>query len=1845
MTRALTAVSFLLAFTYSSALFAQVDFVDDFERADGLVDGWSVFQGQWSITSGKLHTAVSEGWIWAGEEPITLDGDFALSLDVEFPTIPNDGVGRHGGLMFFADAASKRDATSGYTLDWIDRAADHGFRLIRWDNGSFHIIVPSTPAIAEPPSNWQLTVIGDQIIVDADGSTVIDVIDGTYRMGHFGLWSFQNSEMLFDNVTIDSGAASIRACFSATPRIGDAPLEVDFDASCSSDGKEETIVSYAWSFGDGATASGSAPSHTFDDPGSYSVMLTLTGSSGTTVATSRTIDVLDPDDTPIDVSRILNDKVKRYGAEADSTVVFNELMYHPRSNEAGLEWFELYNQMAVDMDVSNWVIEDGVFYEIPDGTVIRGGGFLVIASDPAQLEAATGFDDALGPFVGRVDNSGERLSLFNRAGRLMASVRYRDGGDWPPAPDGSGVSLAKIDPLSAGGLGTNWASSEQLDGTPGAPNFPAGVPQPEAGNTTLAFNEYQIFGVDDYWVELVNYGDVAVSLAGYIVASGSLNEYTFPGGSLASGELLLLTRADLGFDVALDGKLFLYTPDGLTVIDAVKLVDQHRGRHPEGVGPWLYPTAPTLAAANSFEFEDDIVINEIHYHPRIEPAMADVTEETTFIPITASWRYNQSGENLGTAWRAPEFNDTAWPEGDAVLYRENGALPAPKNTELDLGPTTYYFRTSFELSGALEGQLQLRLLVDDGAVVYLNGVEVHRINMPDGTITSSTFADTGVSDATFTGPFSLAGESLVVGTNLVAVEVHQATSNSSDVVFAAELFARVVLEPGHPAREKPESWIELYNAGTQAVDLTGWEIDRGIDYAFEPGTVLQPDGYLVVAEDAELLRTKYPSATIVGNFNNRLSNRTDLLVLRDHRGNPADVVEYFDGGRWPAFADGGGSSLELRDVAANNLRGEAWAASDETVHTEWRTYSYREVAVANIGPTQWNEFVVGLLDAGEVLIDDIRVIQDPDGAAVELLQNEDFESGADAWRLLGNHRHSAVIDDPDDPGNRVLHVVATGSTEHMHNHLETTLVDNTPAPNGVEYEVSFRGRWLIGSNQLNTRLYFNRIPQTTLLDLPDRAGTPGAQNSAFENNIGPTFDRLRHDPVVPPAGEPISVTVFVEDPDSVNRVTLWWSENGGAWQSSSMSPVAGAENLFGALIPGQSGGRTLQFYVEAEDGLGAMSTFPAAGRDSRALIRVDDGQDRDGPIHNFRILMTAADANFLHADTNVMSNERLGATVVYREEEVFYDVACRLKGSQRGRPGGSRVSFSVRFQPDELFRGTHRTVSLDRSGGWGIGAGPTGQDEIVVKHSINQAGLPGMYDDLAWLVAPRSAQNGPTLVMMSKYSSLFRRTQYPTDSDGTTYKIELIYYPTTTVNGDPEGLKRPQPDVVLGTDLRDLGDDKEPYRWNFLIENNPARDDYSRFIELCKAMSSSGASFGPRMEEVLDIDEATRMYAVHTLCGISDTYWFAANFHNTMFYELPSQGRFVILGWDNDVAFTRSTSAAFWGGPNLARLYGIPEYERLFYGHLNDIVEDFFNLSYMQRWTDHYGELAQETGSFDTVRNYVNARSNFVKNALPSPVSFEITTNGGSDFEVDSLSTTIAGTGWIDIRKIAIAGFEVSPDVSWTTRERWSMTVPLVPGVNSLTFVAIDFSGNLLDSASIDVTSTVEFPPPELTSVIPNQGIPGDVVTLQGQGFQVGVEVLFDGVPATVVSRVDAQTVTVTVPNLAPQAVMLSVRNIDGKTSETVSFTVTDAAGRFIRGDANRDGQLDISDALATLFYLYHELDLTCLDAVDANDDEAVNLTDVLVTLDYIFLQGGAPPAPFPFPGDDTTGGGQLQCE
>ena len=107
------------------------------------------------------------------------------------------------------------------------------------------------------------------------------------------------------------------------------------------------------------------------------------------------------------------------------------------------------------------------------------------------------------------------------------------------------------------------------------------------------------------------------------------------------------------------------------------------------------------------------------------------------------------------------------------------------------------------------------------------------------------------------------------------------------------------LMPAVPFSESPEEWIELYNKGTAAVDLSGWKFTDGITYTMPNGTTIPAGGYLVVAKDAAALQAEHPTIAIVGNFSGTLSNiDRQPRAQRQLSVTLSNNVQYFDSANW-----------------------------------------------------------------------------------------------------------------------------------------------------------------------------------------------------------------------------------------------------------------------------------------------------------------------------------------------------------------------------------------------------------------------------------------------------------------------------------------------------------------------------------------------------------------------------------------------------------------------------------------------------------------------------------------------------------------------------------------------------------------------------------------------------------------------------------------------------------------------------------------------------------------------------------------------------------------------------------
>src|SRR6185436_2535966 len=203
--------------------------------------------------------------------------------------------------------------------------------------------------------------------------------------------------------------------------------------------------------------------------------------------------------------------------------------------------------------------------------------------------------------------------------------------------------------------------------------------------------------------------------------------------------------------------------------------DVSEGRRPSGANLISSFATPSPGAAN----------------PTVLGSVTVTSFSTSLLSTSSVWRYEQSNVDLsGTGWQATNYVDAGWALGPGVFGWDNDFTVQPYQTLLTIANSkfTFYFRTTFVMPTNPAGyRLEGVMWLDDGAVFYLNGAEATRVRMPNGAVTFTTRAN-NVGDAARETVVIPSG-GLVRGTNTLAVEVHQSTPTSGDVVFGLDLNA------------------------------------------------------------------------------------------------------------------------------------------------------------------------------------------------------------------------------------------------------------------------------------------------------------------------------------------------------------------------------------------------------------------------------------------------------------------------------------------------------------------------------------------------------------------------------------------------------------------------------------------------------------------------------------------------------------------------------------------------------------------------------------------------------------------------------------------------------------------------------------------------------------------------------------------------------------------------------------------------------------------------------------------------------------------------------------------------
>jgi len=890
----------------------------------------------------------------------------------------------------------------------------------------------------------------------------------------------------------------------------------------------------------------------------------------------------------------------------------------------------------------------------------------------------------------------------------------------------------------------------------------------------------------------------------------------------------------------------------------------------------------------------------------------------------------------------------------------------------------------------------------------------------------------------------------------------------------------------HPISNDPDDeYVELYNNSTSAVDLSGWRFSSGIDYEFPAGSSIAPNGYLVVARNAQRLLTNYPHltpATVVGDYNGSLSKSGEYLVLQmpDYQVTTnldgtvdrtlihitVSAVDYRDGGRWGQWSDGGGSSLELIDPRADLTLPANWRDSDESGKAPWTQVSF--TGVLDNGNSSPNRLHLSMLGQGECLVDDIQVYK---SGGTNLLSNPGFEAGTNGWSFFGNHRASTVDTAGAFSGTRVLHVRGQGDGDTGPNTIRAPL--GSGLANGNTATMAAKVRWLAGWPEILLRLHGNYLELPVRMNLPRSLGTPGQANSRRVANAGPAIYAATHSPPLPRSSDPVVVTCRVSDPDSISSVVLRYRIDPSTTLTSVTMRDDGAagdllagDGVFSATIPGQPSGSLAAFFIEATDSASpvAGSLFPADAPVRECLVRWNDTVPF-GNFAHYHLWSTRATES---QRTAGLDNTWRDATLVYGNHRVIYNVGFRDKGSPFH---GGTGDFAVTVPPDDLLLGTTDRVF---AGTGNAGSEATGIRSQLAAWLAQQMGIPYLHAHYMRLYRNGGLFRDVT-EDLEQPNHDFAEAWFPQADEGDLYKVSVWFeFQDDNRNFTSTGATIQR--FTSGGNLK-----LARYRWCFQRRSNDGfASNYTNLLNLVTTINLPASTSVPQLLAQADMEQWMRVFTYDFAMGNWDAWSY--NVGQNMYIYKPDGHRWVLLPWDIDftLGLGDGSSGPLWGSgqdPVITALNNVWEYRRMIWRAYQDVVNGpYLKANYGRQIELRRRALLRNSiaglQSPSVITNYIEARRNYLVGRLNSvdTAAFAITSNGGADFESATSTAILTGTAPIRVASIHVNGYAIVP--AWTSLTAFRLAVPLTQVTNRLTLTGVDLRGNEVPGATKTITVT-----------------------------------------------------------------------------------------------------------------------------------------------------------------------------
>jgi Lamin Tail Domain/CotH kinase protein/PA14 domain len=948
-----------------------------------------------------------------------------------------------------------------------------------------------------------------------------------------------------------------------------------------------------------------------------------------------------------------------------------------------------------------------------------------------------------------------------------------------------------------------------------------------------------------------------------------------------------------------------------------------------------------------------------------------------------------------------------------------------------------------------------------------------------------------------------------------------------------------------------DQYVELFNKGTNSVDLTGWQFTSGIAFAIPDHTTLAPGAYLVVAASATNLFAHYshlsPSNT-VGDFSGKLPSGGRLALSRPDtypRTNSdgtvtitpilviADEVTYSTGGRWGTWAHGGGSSLELINPAVNHHLAYNWADSDETHKSSWTNLTFTGTLDlgANFGSSV-DGVQVGLLDVGEALVDNISVSQ---GAGANLVQNGDFESGLSNWTPQGDHIRSNLETVGGLGGQNSPNAARLRSSDGMWtgaNSLAGQLKANN-LHQGSSATLKFSARWLRGWPEVLLRLRGNWLELPGILPIPTNLGTPGLPNSRFNPAPPPAIFEVTHAPALPQAGQAVTVTARFHHPSGFTPTLLYRIDTGVTNYSPTYTSVpmtddgAGGDavpfdGVFSATIPGQPGGTVVAFVIRATATGGATTTFPRdrddnAGIPREAVVAFGDPTPRSA-FGQYHLWLTQNWID-LWARLGGLSNEFLDGTFVDGGGRIIYNIGGHFAGSPyhqyNGSPVGTLGGQHWSMPDDDLMLGT-TSFNKQHVPGNGPLDDQTFQREQTSYWMSRQLKVPWP-NRRYYTLYVNGNQHGPIMEDAQVPGADYLKEYFPSDHNGYLCKNNAWFEFEPQV--EPGGYVAFNNNswctlTRFNTTIPGVGVAPKlaRYRWCFWTRQSPTYiSDFTDVYNLINTMNFNGSAYYQNVEALVDTEEYLQVSALEHATGDWDSFT-TQNQWNMYSYK-PQHGKWSLLKWDWNISLGNSGS---WGPDGsqilnltavdaaLSRFETYTPFNRAYLRSLKAIADKAMNNKFVDPVLDakYAAFMANGVGAAEPgangLKSWISTMHRSITNALQSRGVLNLAFSLSNPTNIVTGSTNISLNGYapLEVKTIRVNGL-LAP-LTWTSVKTWTLASATYLATNVLNLQGYDAYGAAVPNAAATVY-VFNTNAPSGQNILPvriNEWMAGNLVTI-----------------------------------------------------------------------------------------------------------------------------------------------------